>query len=164
MLNSQWYRPFVDYRELSVNGLESAISLFLKDLNALPESSFSHNFGGKTRTVADIVYEVNLVNDHIGMVMRNETPFDWPSGGWIKAPDSLQVKVEVIASFEESSQRILEIVKSFSEEQLEATVQDENGTHARHERCQFMALHLWYHSGQLNYIQTLLGDDEWHWS
>lgn len=30
-------------------------------------------------------------------------------------------------------------------------------------QVRFMAVPLWYHSGQLNFIQTLLGDDEWHW-
>lgn len=39
----------------------------------------------------------------------------------------------------------------------------EHGETDRSERCRFIALHVWYHSGQLNFIQTLLGDDDWHW-
>ncbi len=40
--------------------------MFLQDLEALPESAFEASFGGVTRTIPDIVYEVNLVNDHVG--------------------------------------------------------------------------------------------------
>jgi hypothetical protein len=47
---------------------------------------------------------------------------------------------------------------------MEETVEDDQGPSTRYARCQFMALHLWYHSGQLNFMQTLLGDAERHWN
>jgi uncharacterized damage-inducible protein DinB len=153
----------MDLKSAAVNGLSGACTMFLQDLQALPEDVFDKKFGDKVRTIADIVYEVNLVNDHIGMVLRGEEPFTWPEGAWIYAPEDFRTKDAVIAGFEKSSQKIIETVKAFSEEELEGTVQTEHGERTRYQRVQFMCLHNWYHSGQLNFIQTMLGDDAWHW-
>ena len=153
----------MDLKKSAIDGLKGGFWIFLKDLQSLPEEAFSKCMGGATRTVADIVYEVNMVNDHVGMTIRGETPFDWPDNGWIKAPADFQTKEVVIAAFEKSSQRIIETVEAFTPERFEETVQTEHGEKTCFERCQFMNLHLWYHSGQLNFIQTLLGDDKWNW-
>ena len=137
--------------------------MFAKDLEALPEEAFTKCFGSKVRTVADIVHEVNLVNDHVGMVMRGEKPFEWPEGDWIRAPVEFNTKTVIIKAFQDSSNRIIETINSMTEADLEGTVQTEHGERTRFERCRFMTLHIWYHSGQLNFVQTLLGDDGWHW-
>ena len=144
--------------------LKDACRLFLIDLEALPEDAFDRRFAPKARTVADIVYEVNLVNDHVGMVIRNETPFEWPGGGWPTAPENLRTKDEVVASFKASSDRIVATAEGFTPEQMAAPLVTEEGTTDRAERCRFMVVHLWYHLGQLNFVQTLLGDDAWHWA
>jgi uncharacterized damage-inducible protein DinB len=147
----------------AVDQLKSITGMILQDLNALPEEGFSRSFGDATRTIADVIHEVNLVNDHIGMVVRGEKPFDWPSGSWVKAPEDLQTKDAVIRGFTASSNRIIETYEAFSEEDIEGFVDTTHGPRTRFQRCQFMAQHMWYHSGQINYVQTLLGDTEWHW-
>ncbi len=152
----------MDLKTNATNGLRNACKVFLQDLQALPDEAFDKSFGEKARTVADLVYEVNLVNDHVGMVLRGEEPFIWPEG-WIRAPEDFRTKKIVIDGFEISSKKIIETVEAFSTEELEGTVQTEQGERTRFQRCQFMTLHVWYHSGQLNFIQTLLGDDLWHW-
>lgn len=149
-------------REVALKGLQSATGMFLKDLEALPTEAFNHCFGGKSRTVADIVHEVNLVNEHIRQSMLGEPGFDWPDG-WIKAPADLQEKDVVIARYKETCDQLIASVEGFSEEQFAEKMTTERGDTDRSERCRFISLHLWYHSGQLNFIQTLLGDDDWHW-
>lgn len=153
----------MDIKAIALGGLKGACGVFLTDLEALPEEAFGERFGGSARTVADIVYEVNLVNDHVGMTIRGEEPFDWPEGGWISAPEGFAGREVVVSAFKESSERILETVDGFSEEDLLGKVTTEHGETDRFERCRFMTLHLWYHSGQLNFIQNLKGDSAWHW-
>lgn len=153
----------IDLKANAVNGLKGSCSLIRQDLEALPESAFTHRFGGTSRTVADIVYEVTLVNDHIGMVLRGEDAFEWPDEGWIKAPEGFRTKAAVLDGFNKSSEKIIATAESLSAEEMEGTVQTEHGERTRFQRCQFMSLHMWYHSGQLNFMQTLLGDDAWHW-
>ena len=150
-------------KEIALATLRSAFRVFQADLEALPDDAFDKHFGGKARTVADIVFEVNLVNDHIGLTLRREPLFDWPEGGWIVAPEDKRSKPVVLASLAESSERILHMIEAMSPEEMTAKFTTERGETDGYERCRFMALHLWYHSGQLNFIQTLLGDDGWHW-
>lgn len=153
----------MDTKAPAVKDLGSACRTFLQDLQALPEDAFCRSFGASARTVADIVYEVNLVNDHVGMVMRAEEPFEWPEEGWIKAPEGFRAKDVVVDAFARSSERIVATAEAFSAEALESKLPTEEGETTRAERCRFMTLHLWYHAGQLNFIQTLLGDEAWHW-
>lgn len=154
----------MDAKATSVNGLIGIFRLFLKDLESLPDEAYTRQFGPKTRTVADIVYEVNLVNDYVGMVVRGEEPFTWPEGDWIKAPVGFDTKEKVIGAFKSSSDKFLETAEGFSPDQFEETFLTEDGETTRFERCRFVTLHTWYHSGQLNFIQTLLGDDAWNWN
>lgn len=149
-------------REIALKGLQSSTGMFAKDLEALPAEAFAMHFGGKSRTVADIVHEVNLVNEHIRQAMVGGPGFEWPEG-WIKAPADLQEKDAVIASYKETIDRLMATVEGFTEEQWAEKMTTERGETDRFERCRFISMHLWYHSGQLNFIQTLLGDDDWHW-
>lgn len=153
----------MEVRTTAVAGLKSACTMYLKDLQALPESAFTQSFGPKVRTVADFTHEVILVNDHIGMVLRGETPFDWPDGGWITAPADFDTKEKVVAAFEASTAKIIATAEAFTEEDMGTKIETENGETTCFERLRFMTLHIWYHAGQLNFIQTLLGDDVWHW-
>lgn len=152
----------MEAKPIAIQALKSAFRVFEQDLNALPESAFNQQFGGKARTVADIVFEVNLVNDDIARNMRGEPMCEWPEG-WITAPEDCRTKDVVISSFQRSSAAVLAQAEAYSEEDLLQKVTTEHGETDRFERCRFMAMHTWYHSGQLNYIQTLIGDDGWHW-
>jgi hypothetical protein len=153
----------MDAKTIATNSLKGACRVFLQDLQALPDDAFDKCFGGKARTVADIVFEVNLVNDHIGMLMRGEEAFPWPDEGWIKAPADFRTKEAVVDAFQKSSERIVATAESFTSEEFEEVIKTDDRETNRFERCRFMTLHLWYHSGQLNFIQTLLGDDGWNW-
>lgn len=135
----------------------------MKDLEALPEEAMHQKFGPKARTVADIVHELNLVNDHVCGALRGEDQADFPDEGWITAPAEMDSKAKVIEAFRTSSEKAVTTAESFSEEALAEPIETERGPSTRFQRIQFMALHNWYHSGQLNFIQTLLGDDDWHW-
>jgi len=154
----------MEAKTIAVNGLKGACKIFRQDLEALPEEAYCQSFGPKTRTVADIVYEVNLVNEHVGLTIRGEDLFKWPEG-WLKAPEGLETKEAVLGAFNTWAEKTISTAESFSEEQMLETISDgEGGETNRFERCRFMTLHIWYHSGQLNFIQTLLGDDAWHWN
>jgi uncharacterized damage-inducible protein DinB len=150
-------------KAIVTKSMESSFRLMRKDIEELPEEAFAKCYGGKARTVADIVYEVILVNEREVQTTRNEKLADWPEG-WIKAPENVQTKEQVLAAFNKAAAEVLAAANSFTSEQLEEPLQTEDGETTRFERFRFMALHTWYHSGQLNFVQTLIGDDEFHWA
>jgi len=153
----------IDTKAISLKVLKGSYYLLSKDLEFLPEEAFTQSFGPACRTVADIIYEVNMVNDREGRTIRREEQLPWPEG-WVKAPVDFRSKETVIAAFTHSMDRVIATVEGYSEEDMLAPIQNgEGGETNRFERCRFVALHNWYHSGQLNFIQTLLGDDAWHW-
>jgi hypothetical protein len=153
----------MDLKESAHNKLSNAYKNLLQDLEALPEEAFTRSFGENVRTVADFIYEVNLVNDHICMILRGEKPFDWPEADYITAPADFNTKGTVIDAVEKNRDIVLSTIGGFTPEQMEEPFEVEGTITTRFDRCIFMTLHLWYHSGQLNYIQTLIGDTAWHW-
>jgi uncharacterized damage-inducible protein DinB len=153
----------MDIKETTLKSLHRSFSFFLKDLENLPEDVFSRSLGGKARTVADIVHEVNLTNDALRLSLLGAPVFDWPKG-WVLAPEAVRAKDIVIQSFRTSSEQVIQTVAQMSLEDLEATIQTDYEEATRAEHCRSMMVHLWYHSGQLNFIQTLLGDEASHWS
>ena len=142
-----------DTKTIAVNMLKGSVHLLMKDLEALPEEAFCRSFGPACRTVADLIYEVNMVNDHVGLTIRGEKLFEWPEG-WIKAPPSFASKETVSGAFAQSMSRFISTVEGFTEEEMLAPIQTGDGKETnRFERCRFVALHNWYHSGQLNFIR-----------
>lgn len=152
----------MEYQNALAKSLNNSGHLFSTDLEALPEEAFSQSFGPKCRTVADITYECMLVNDHIGLTIRGEELFDWPEG-YIKAPEDFVGKAAIIDAFKQSMQKQVDTANTFNEEGLTGKVMSDGQETTFAERFRFMNLHLWYHLGQLNFIQTMLGDDAWHW-
>ncbi|MEP6754266.1 MAG: DinB family protein [Chthonomonadales bacterium] len=152
----------MDAKAISLNMLKVSYRLMSKDLEFLPHEVFDRKFGTACRTVADIIYEVNLVNDHVRLTISGEELFAWPEG-WIFAPEDKRTKETVIASFTHSMERFIATVEGFSDDEMLSSLPSDDGETNRFERCRFVAQHNWYHSGQLNFIQTLLGDDAFHW-
>lgn len=153
----------LDLKALAKKTVTNAFNLLFMDLDALPEEAFNQSFGEKTRTVADVVYETILVNERERLSIRGEEAFEWPDDGWVKAPADFRTKDAVTAGLKACSEKVMGTIEGFTPEQLVEKITTDGGETTRFGRCQFMALHMWYHSGQLNYIQTLRGDDAWHW-
>lgn len=153
----------ISLKETCLGELKWVFKTFREDLEALPEEAFDKQFGGKVRTVADFVHEVVLVHDHIRLKLTGQEAFDWPEG-WVTAPEDLRAKDAVLKDFNRSAEAFLDAINGFSEEQMTEPIQTGEKTITPFDRCLFVYWHAGYHSGQLNYIQTLLGDDGWHWT
>src|SRR5579859_7129634 len=151
-----------DAKTISLGMLNSSKRLFTKDLEAFPEDAFTRSFGPSCRTVADLVFEVNMVNDHIRLTITGQPLFDWPDG-WIKAPADFNTKEKIVGAYTESMTKFIEAIEGFSEDEMLVPISNEGKETNRYERCRFVCVHNWYHSGQFNFMQTLLGDGEMHW-
>lgn len=153
----------MEFKSHARDSVAQALRAFEQDLEALPGEAFTQEFGGTARRVCDISHEIVLVNDKICQLLRGETVDSWPES-WVVAPEGLESKAETLAGYREGRDRVLATIDALTEAQMLEPMPSERGETNRFKRCEFMALHVWYHSGQLNYIQTLLGDGGWHWS
>jgi uncharacterized damage-inducible protein DinB len=151
-----------DAKTIAVKYLKNAFWRFRVDLLAIPEEAMFKSFGGCSRSVADLVYETDQVNKHICQGVRGETQFDWVDV-WLKAPETWKTKQDVVDAFTESSEQTIKTFEDLSLEELEAPYEDEGKMTTRMERCRFITFHTDYHSGQINFVQSLLGDDKFHW-
>src|SRR5579862_5462921 len=130
-----------DAKTIALNMLKGSYSLLSKDLEALPEEAYYQSFGPVCRTVADLIYEVNMVNDHVGLTIRGEELFPWPEG-WIKAPPEFRTKDAVSSGFKASMERFIATIEGYTEQDLVAPVIVSDGDETtRFERCRFVALH-----------------------
>lgn len=143
--------------------LKHTFRLFLIDLEALPEEAFTKPLGLKVRTISDIVHEVNVVNNAIVKVIQDRYDGPMPDSGWIKAPEGLRTKAAAIDAFRKGSEVALAAVEAIMPEAMGVKVMAQEGEVTREQECRFMNIHMWYHLGQLNFVQTMFGDDAWHW-
>ena len=150
-------------KEKTLHSVTRVFRFFLQDLENLPAEFFDRSLGGKARTVADIAYEVRLTNERLCRDLQGQPSAERPNA-WVLAPEEIRTKEATIRSFQTSCEQVLQIIEPMSLEEMEEVVPGVLGEASRADHCRSMTVHLWYHSGQLNFIQTLLGDSEIHWS
>lgn len=146
-----------------VKRISDAASCFTADLNAMPAESLDKSHGGKARTAYDLTYEVVGLNRVVAARAKGlDFPFD-DSEGWVRAPEAYKNKANAIEDFESSVADLNEALSQVTQERLDAPVDTPFGAIPLGRLAEIVPRHIMYHSGQLNYIQTWLGDEEFHW-
>lgn len=136
---------------------------YLKDLEALDEGALRSSPGGTARTPYDFTYEVVYVNRRIAARLRGEDPGPFSGEGWIRAPEDCQNKVRMATDLRESTDAVLKAWEALPSTELEKKIPVANSETTPIEMMTLCSVHLNYHDAQLNFLQTLLGDDEMHW-
>lgn len=149
-------RTFV--REYLVNALER----YSKDLTAIPEEKFS-DCPGVARSAADFTVECTRINLHMAGLLRGETPEPLTRGAWVRATPELQEKTVCLQEFDTASSQLLDAFDAIPEDALGNPMGGQFSSMSAIELAHFATVHINYHDGQLNYIQSYLGDDSIHW-
>lgn len=145
--------------ERLVRGLE----LYVKDLEAIDETDLLRSPGGNARKPIDFTYEVAFVNRRISSRVRGITPPEWTFDGWIEAPEGFLDKQTIIKELKESTEEVISLWRALPAEDVEKEIETPTGPTSALKLMSLCATHLVYHDAQLNYLQSLLGDDEMHW-
>lgn len=146
--------------EALVSQLQRISGLFATDLRNMSHEMLDANLGGKARSGYDLAYEVVTVNK---LVLDGAGDPPTP-GVWMKAPDSFKDKDAAVREFETSIEGVCSNLLNSEPEKLQEIVESPLGPMPRLALAQILPMHIMYHSGQLNYIQTLHGDDAFHWA
>ncbi len=146
-----------------LNSIRRSRSLIIGDLQALNRDQASTSPGGKARPAVHFVSECGYVN---GMIA------DFCQSGEIHRL-SLEEKRNHLASFDtvekainylsRETDRLLEAVEHADLSNLSEACSPLGRMMSRLEVLELPAMHMMYHDGQLNYIQSLHGDEEIHW-
>ena len=153
----------MDVKEYVLKLLRGVESRTGKDILALSDENVIRTFGGCTRSVADIVTEIISVNDRFLVRLQGGEPQAFNYEGWMKAPPTMQTQAAVSEGLSHSIGKLIAYAEGASPEDLEIVQETPMGHQSKYEILLIAASHILYHDGQINYIQTLLGDTDFHW-
>ena len=139
--------------------------MFKTDVNAIPDEKWTATFGGCTRPCNDIAA------DTIGFLFWTAKAFEV---GGTPTPDkeaqekmtaACGTKAGALEMFDKATAAMSNALVNASDETLHKTANAPWGMEAPlYDFAQIAISHIWYHDGQLNYVQCLLGDDKFHWT
>lgn len=139
-------------------------SLYSADLNAMSHEMLDYS-SGKARSAYDITSEVIGLHRLAIAGAKGVEPEEAPENdGWHRASAEFKNKETAIAAFEQSVAELLDALRATTPEGLEAIVNSPLGPLPVARLAAIVPMHIMYHSGQLNYIQTLHGDEAIHWN
>ena len=141
---------------------EGMTDYYIRDLRAIPESSFNTSPMGCARSPLSITVEVIGVNFAVASILKGEETL---------SEEEAMARYSHITSKAEAERELTASVKALNEAALAMQPQD-LGTMvtapwgAQMPKAQLyttMSYHIMYHDGQLNYFQCLQGDGGYHW-
>lgn len=155
----------VDYKGQLVGWIHGLTGMLVADINALPEEALTKSFGGVTRPTNELIADaIGLANWITGHLTGN------PGGGigeedYIKAfTAKMATKDAAIAEVKRVCGAFADAVAAASDDTLNTVITTPWGMESSiYSLSHIAASHIWYHDGQINYIQALNGDEKVHW-
>ena len=139
--------------------------LVANDLNAIPVEKRNVSPGGAGRTPLNIVAECAHVNQRCSQYLKTLVPPDRLSPEEREAHlNSFDTAEKALAYLEETAAELAEAIDGFDDAKWGETTEFPFGRPMTlFGIAELPSVHLMYHDGQLNYIQTLYDDTEVHW-
>lgn len=147
----------IDLSALLKERLDEVSTLWEKDLAAHRDEELLSRPSETARSVADFAYETVFVNRRIAARLRGETVA--PMDGFPACPEELRDRGLLAKAMRESAD---EVLAALGDPQREITRPD-GSTVSAFASAEFAAIHMFYHLGQVNYVQTMYGDPAVHW-
>lgn len=150
-------------KEYLTTRLKTHAKMYVEDLEASDEAILGAALGGSARTPYDFTYEVVVVNRRVSMRMKGEDPGILPQDGWIKAPAEFCSKAVAVKEFRESADDVIAQFEKEPEGQIERVIPLPKGETSPLDLVTLSVHHWNYHDAQINYVQSLSGDEKVHW-
>lgn len=155
----------LDFRTALNTWLGHIVEMYTQDIHAIPDDQWNATFGGCTRPASDLTGDALFLLDWTAEVLKGN------SHAAVNLPEAVKAWVEKCGTKESATTHLQRVAKEFSQaftnatdEALQRAVTAPWGRDVPLFAIANIAVnHLWYHDGQLNYIQCLLGDEKVHW-
>ena len=152
----------IDARGYLMGWLQGLVGMFSADINAIPEDKWNATFGGCTKPASDLTADAVSLLVWTAEALKGNVMGGGEGNAEVTA--ECATKQGAIARLQSSSHELATAFTAASDDTLNGVVAAPWGMEAPLYMITQIALsHIWYHDGQLNYIQCLLGDDKIHW-
>lgn len=153
-----------DPRSDVLERLSFAHNLFSADLRSMDEDSLRSNCGGQSRCGFDFIFEmIGFYETFGGLLANGPSDIEGPGGGWVRAPEEFCVKDSAMSALDAAVDRFRSVIEGYSGDFLKDVFPSPVGPFTPIGMANLAVWHTMYHSGQLNYIQTVRGDVDFHW-
>lgn len=154
----------VDARTYLSRWLDAVVGMYIADINALPDDKWNHNFGGVARPASDLTADALSLLVWTNEALKGNFLADNEQEGYKKLQAVCATKSDSISALQAAATDFAGAISNASDEDLNKVIT----TPFCMEMPLFMVAqvavsHIWYHDGQLNYKQALLGDEKVHW-
>lgn len=147
-------------KEIAKSGVMQQAELLVKDTKFIPDEKFAFCPMGCAKTAKDILAEIANGNIMFANVFTGAES-DESFGKRVAQASTLADLGELVM---ESAAAVVDAIDSLDEADLDREVKMPWGaTFPLWQAILLPVSHMTYHDGQINYIQTLLGDSGFHW-
>lgn len=158
--------PALNVKEHLIQSTRSAQAMMTNDLKAIPQEQHRVSPGGCARDALNLVAECAMVNGFVAHFLQTGS-FERPSAEDRQAHlASFDTAEKALNYLEQETSRLVAAIEAVDENTLGDLIESTplGRPMTRFGIAQLPSVHMMYHDGQLNYIQTLLGDDRMHWN
>jgi len=154
----------IDARGYLTGWLTGLTGMFTADINAIPDDKWTATMGGCTRSANALVADAVSLLIWTTEALKGKVTQDTDGSIMKQLTEEFATKGVAVARLAETTQAFNEALSEASDETLNSTINTPWQMPAPlYMIAQIAVSHVWYHDGQLNYIQCLLGDDKIHW-
>lgn len=147
-------------KEIAKSGVMLQAELLIKDTKHIPEEKFAFCPMGCAKTARDILAEIAIVNVMLAKALTGAEKDE----EFARRVEQASTLAELGELMSESAAVVVDAIDSLSEADLDKEVTMPWGATFPLWQAIFLPTsHMTYHDGQINYIQTLLGDSTFHW-
>ncbi len=137
--------------------------LLTNDLKALDADKCTTHPGEQARSALHIVAECAAVNGMIATLLTTGEFKRLPPEERDAYLNSFDTQEKAMDLLEQETNRLLAVIETLDVNTLGEMSEAIGRPMTRFAIAELPAMHMMYHDGQLNYIQTLFGDTQMHW-
>lgn len=154
----------IDAKTFLSGWMQGLQGMYAADIRAIPEDKWTATFGGCTRPAHELTADALSLLDWVTEAMKGNVQPTYGPENMDRMKAKCDTRDNAVAALQASTQAFTDALNSASNESLLKPIMAPWGMESPlFSLAQIAVSHIWYHDGQLNYIQCLLGDDKVHW-
>jgi uncharacterized damage-inducible protein DinB len=144
--------------------LGQLVHMYQTDVRAIPADKWDATFGGCTRSARAITTEAVAILAWTAEALEGNVISGTEEDATKEWTEKCRTQESAVAQLRSVAEEFSRAFESASDDVLTKVITPPWQMDAPlYAIVQIAVNHLWYHDGQLNYIQCLLGDDKIHW-